>query len=74
MFGVTDPIPRAGVVYKFFCVRAVSDACYVGETTRNVLTLVHDHMFIDRDSRIFNLQNSQHCNAALHALMTLSVS
>ena len=72
MFGVTDPIPRAGVVHKFLCVRAVSDACYVGETTRNFLTLVHDHMFIDRDSRILTYKILS--IAMPHFMLTVSVS
>ena len=31
MFNAKDPIPCAGVVYKFLC--AGCSACYVGETT-----------------------------------------
>ena len=63
MFGVKDPIPPGlckSVVYKFIC--AGCNACYVGETSRNLSTRVREHLVSDRTSHILKyLHNSPQC-------------
>ena len=63
MFGLKDPIPRGlrtCVVYKFLC--ASCNACYVGETPRQLSTRVREHLISDGTSHIFRyLFNSPQC-------------
>ena len=63
MFSVKDPIPLdlcSRVVYKFSC--AGCNACYIGETSRQLSMRVREHLSRDRNSHIFqHLQQSQAC-------------
>ena len=63
LFSVKDPLPvelRSRVVYKFTC--ASFNACYVGETSRHLITRIREHLTRDRASHIFqHLEQSEEC-------------
>ena len=84
MFGVKDPIPRGlrtCVVYKFLC--ASCNACYVGETPRQLSTRVREHLISDGTSHIFRylfnspqcrtLCSDECCNTSDHAATTFQL-
>ena len=54
MFNLKDLITKSlksFVVYKFVCPGC--NACYIGETTRQILTRIKEHLEIDKKSHIF---------------------
>ena len=84
MFGLKDPIPRGlrtCVVYKFLC--ASCNACYVGETPRQLSTRVREHLISDGTSHIFRylfnspqcrtLCSDECCNTSDHAATTFQL-
>ena len=65
MFNVKEPIPKSPkslVVYKF--IFPGCNACYIGETTRHLLTRIKEHLKTDKKSHIFaHLVNNETCKA-----------
>ena len=63
MFGVKNPIPRGRrtcEVHKFLC--AGCNACYVGETSRQLFTRLREHLVSEITSHsLKHLQISQQC-------------
>ena len=54
---------RSCVVYKFTC--AGCNFVYIGETSRHLSTRVREHLFTDKNSRIFkHLKSSSSCKDA----------
>ena len=63
MFNMKDPVTKSlksFVVYKFVCPGC--NACYIGETTRQMLTRIKEHLEMDKKSHIFgHLVNNEIC-------------
>ena len=60
MFSVKDVIPKllkSFVVYKFRCPGC--NACYIGETTRHLSTMIEEHLE-NKKSHIFKHLNENH--------------
>ena len=62
-FSCKDSIPKflqSYVVYQFAC--ASCNACYIGETRRNLKTRTEEHLGKDKNSQIFkHFQENPHC-------------
>ena len=65
LFSPKDPIPRdfrTRVVYKFSC--AGCNSCYVGETTRHLVTRTREHLLGDKASHVYkHLKENKACRA-----------
>ena len=65
-FSAKDPIPEnllSMVVYRFKC--ANCNVCYVGETSRHLITRIGEHLSSDKASHIYkHLQGSLECKNA----------
>ena len=63
MFSMKDPVPfklRSRVVYQFTC--AGCNACFVGETFRQISMRIREHLRRDRSYHIFqHLQHYEEC-------------
>ena len=62
-FSAKDPLPfhlKSRVVYKFQC--AGCNACYIGETTRHIITRIEEHLKRDKKSHIYkHIHNNASC-------------
>ena len=62
-FSAKDPLPfhlKSRVVYKFQC--AGCNACYIGETTRHIITRIEEHLKKDKKSHIYkHVHNNASC-------------
>ena len=59
MFSTKDSVPnalRSSVVYKFCC--AGCNACYIGETSRHLVTRINEHLKTDKQSHVYKHVNS----------------